>query len=48
MGATAVVSAYNCRINNYNLVLVKSWCILQQTFRLQIWVLFSANINITI
>jgi len=42
MGATAVISAYNCRINNYNLVLVTSWYILQQMFQLQIWVLLSA------
>jgi len=31
MGATAVISAYNYRINNYNLILVISWYISQQT-----------------
>jgi len=31
MGTTAVISAYSYRINDYNLVLVTSWCILQQT-----------------
>jgi len=33
--------------NNYNLDLMKGWCILQQMFcKLQIWVLFNANMNI--
>jgi len=31
MGATAVISAYDSRVNNYNIFLVKSWYISQQT-----------------
>jgi len=31
MGATAIISAYDCRVNNYNIILVTSWYISQQT-----------------
>jgi len=31
MEATAVISAYNSRVNNYNIILVTSWYISQQT-----------------
>jgi len=31
MGATAVISAYDSRVNNYNIFLMKSWYISQHT-----------------
>jgi len=36
MRTTAVISAYRCKINNYNISSGDKLVILQQTFRLQI------------
>jgi len=47
MEATAVISAYSCRINNYNISSSdKLVYFVANERRLQIWVLFSADTNI--